>query len=296
MTPVIEIHDLVKIFGTFRALDGLNLTVEAGTIHGFLGPNGSGKSTAIRILLGVLHATSGTAAVLGKNPRRSPDVLKRVGYVPGDVSLWPSLTGREVFRALESLRGRPVNLRREEELIEAFKLNPDKKCREYSTGNRRKVSLIAALSSGAEAFILDEPTAGLDPLMEQEFVEQIRRERDGGATVLLSSHIMSEVEKLCDYVTIIRDGRTVESGSMADLKHLSTHDIAARVSRETPALKALTDATIKGGQVHITAARQDVSRILRIILEAGGEDITATPASLEEMFLSHYGGGKRAKE
>lgn len=229
MTPVIEIHDLVKIFGTFRALDGLNLTVEAGTIHGFLGPNGSGKSTAIRILLGVLHATSGTAAVLGKNPRRSPDVLKRVGYVPGDVSLWPSLTGREVFRALESLRGRPVNLRREEELIEAFKLNPDKKCREYSTGNRRKVSLIAALSSGAEAFILDEPTAGLDPLMEQEFVEQIRRERDGGATVLLSSHIMSEVEKLCDYVTIIRDGRTVESGSMADLKHLSTHDIAARV-------------------------------------------------------------------
>lgn len=296
MTPVIEIHDLVKIFGTFRALDGLNLTVEAGTIHGFLGPNGSGKSTAIRILLGVLHATSGTAAVLGKNPRRSPDVLKRVGYVPGDVSLWPSLTGREVFRALESLRGRPVNLRREEELIEAFKLNPDKKCREYSTGNRRKVSLIAALSSGAEAFILDEPTAGLDPLMEQEFVEQIRRERDGGATVLLSSHIMSEVEKLCDYVTIIRDGRTVESGSMADLKHLSTLDIAARVSRETPALKALADATIKGGQVHITAARQDVSRILRIILEAGGEDITATPASLEEMFLSHYGGGKRAKE
>ena len=296
MTPVIEIQDLVKIFGTFRALDGLNLTVEAGTIHGFLGPNGSGKSTAIRILLGVLHATSGTAAVLGKNPRRSPDVLKRVGYVPGDVSLWPSLTGREVFRALESLRGRPVNLRREEELIEAFKLNPDKKCREYSTGNRRKVSLIAALSSGAEAFILDEPTAGLDPLMEQEFVEQIRRERDGGATVLLSSHIMSEVEKLCDYVTIIRDGRTVESGSMADLKHLSTHDIAARVSRETPALKALADATIKGGQVHITAARQDVSRILRIILEAGGEDITATPASLEEMFLSHYGGGKRAKE
>lgn len=148
------------------------------------------------------------------------------------MSLWPSLTGREVFRALESLRGRPVNLRREEELIEAFKLNPDKKCREYSTGNRRKVSLIAALSSGAEAFILDEPTAGLDPLMEQEFVEQIRRERDGGATVLLSSHIMSEVEKLCDYVTIIRDGRTVESGSMADLKHLSTHDIAARVSRE----------------------------------------------------------------
>lgn len=295
MTPVIEIHDLVKIFGTFRALDGLNLTLEAGTVHGFLGPNGSGKSTAIRILLGVLHATSGTAAVLGKNPRRSPDVLKRVGYVPGDVSLWPSLTGREVFRALESLRGRPVNLRREEELIEAFKLNPDKKCREYSTGNRRKVSLIAVLSSGAEAFILDEPTAGLDPLMEQEFVEQIRRERDRGATVLLSSHIMSEVEKLCDYVTIIRDGRTVESGSMADLKHLSTHDIAARVSRETPALKALADATIKGGQVHITAPRQDVPRILRIILEAGGEDITAIPASLEEMFLSHYGGGKRAK-
>lgn len=289
MDATIELRDVVKKFGSFRALDGLTLTAEPGSIHGFLGPNGSGKSTAIRILLGVLHPDSGSARVLGVDPRRSPSILKRVGYVAGDVSLWPSLTGGETLRALESLRGRKVDRAREEELIEAFKLDPHKKCREYSTGNRRKVSLVAALSMGADALILDEPTAGLDPLMEQEFVKQVRQERHRGATILLSSHIMSEVEKLCDYVTIIREGRTVERGSMEDLKHLSTHEITARVSRETEELRRMPGSSLHHGQFRVAVTRDQVPASLRAILDAGGEDITATPASIEEMFLAHYG-------
>ncbi|MDO5670360.1 MAG: ABC transporter ATP-binding protein [Corynebacterium sp.] len=289
MTTVIDVRDLTKKFGAFRALDNFNLRVDQGTIHGFLGPNGSGKSTTIRILLGVLHATSGTATVLGEDPRRNPAVLKRIGYIAGDVSLWPSLTGWEVFRALESLRGLPVDREREAELIEAFKLDPDKKTREYSTGNRRKVSLVAALSVGAEVLILDEPTAGLDPLMEQVFVEQIRKEKARGATVLLSSHIMSEVEKLCEYVTIIRDGQTAESGSVEKLRHLSAHEITARVSRETPGLRDIEGSTFDNGRFHVTVSREQVPDVLRRVLDAGGEDITSAPASIEEMFLQHYG-------
>ncbi|WP_291341268.1 ABC transporter ATP-binding protein [Corynebacterium sp.] len=287
--PVIEVVNLTKEFGTFRALDEFTMSVERGTIHGFLGPNGSGKSTTIRILLGVLHPTSGTARVLGEDPRRRPGILKQVGYIPGDVALWPTLTGREVFRALESLRGQPVDREREAELIEAFKLDPDKKTRDYSTGNRRKVSLVAALSTGADVFILDEPTAGLDPLMEQVFVRELKRERDRGATVLLSSHIMSEVEKLCDHVTIIRDGRTAETGSVEKLRHLSAHEITAQVSRETSALAALPGAVWEDGTFRVTTARDEVPRILQLVLDAGGVGITSTPASLEDMFLRHYG-------
>lgn len=290
--PVIEIRDLTKEFGRFRAVDEFSMSVDAGTIHGFLGPNGAGKSTAIRILLGVLHPTAGTVTVLGQDPRRHPEVLKRIGYVPGDVSLWPTLTGREVFRALESLRGVPIDRAREDELIEAFSLDPDKKARDYSTGNRRKVSLVAALSTRAEVFILDEPTAGLDPLMEQVFVREIQKERDRGATVLLSSHIMSEVERLCDHVTIIRNGQLAETGNVEKLRHLSAHEITARVSRETSQLAALPNASLANGEFRITTAREDVPRILRLVLDAGGEDITATPASIEELFLRHYGVGR----
>ncbi|GAB2516598.1 putative ABC transporter ATP-binding protein YbhF [Corynebacterium atrinae] len=289
MSPVINAENLTKRFGTFRALDGFNLAVEEGSIHGFLGPNGSGKSTTIRILLGVLHPSAGSATVLGEDPRRYPEVLKMVGYVPGDVALWPALTGREVFRALESLRGTRVDPRREEELIDAFKLDPDKKTRDYSTGNRRKVGLIAALSFGAEVLILDEPTAGLDPLMEQVFIHEVRKERDRGATVLLSSHIMSEVEKLCDAVTVIKDGRTVESGTIEQLRHLSAHEITAVVTNPTSELQHLPDSHIEGNHFHVTVAKDDVSRILQLILDSGGVDITATPASLESLFLSHYG-------
>ncbi|AGF73784.1 ABC transporter ATP-binding protein [Corynebacterium halotolerans] len=285
---MIEVQDLTKNFGDFRALNEFNLSVEKGSIHGFLGPNGSGKSTTIRTLLGVLHPTSGTVRVLGRDPRRHPDVLRRVGYVPGDVSLWPNLTGRETLRALESLRGRQVDRDREDELIDAFQLDPDKRAREYSTGNRRKVSLVAALSVGAELLILDEPTAGLDPLMEQTFVDVIRQEKKRGTTVLLSSHIMSEVEKLCDSVTVIKEGRAVESGSISELRHLSAHRITATVPEPTPELRELAGAEFKDAQLRVTANREDVSHILRLILTAGGEGITATPTSVEELFLRHY--------
>ncbi len=288
MAPVIEVENLTKMFGSFRALDQFNLSVEEGSVHGFLGPNGSGKSTTIRTLLGVLHPTSGAATVLGRDPRRHPEILRRIGYVPGDVSLWPNLTGRETFRALESLRGRKVDRHREEELIEAFHLDPDKRAREYSTGNRRKVSLIAALSVGAELLILDEPTAGLDPLMEQTFIEAIRWEKERGTSVLLSSHIMSEVEKLCDFVTVIKEGRAVESGGIDELRHLSAHQITATVEELTPQVRALPDLEVHGRDIHVTANREDVPAILRLILEAGGEGITATPASVEELFLRHY--------
>lgn len=288
MAPVIKVEDLVKEFGSFRALDEFNLTVEEGSVHGFLGPNGSGKSTTIRILLGVLHPTSGTAEVLGRDPRRHPEVLRRIGYVPGDVSLWPNLTGRETLRALESLRGRRIDRDREDELIEAFQLDPDKKAREYSTGNRRKVSLVAALSVGAELLILDEPTAGLDPLMEQTFVEAIREEKRRGTTVLLSSHIMSEVEKLCDSVTVIKEGRAVESGGVSELRHLSAHRITATLPALTPGLRDLDNVEFEDGQLRVTVNREDVSDVLRLVLDAGGEGVTSTPASIEELFLRHY--------
>lgn len=288
MNTVIDVRDLVKKFGDFRALDGFNLAVEEGTIHGFLGPNGSGKSTTIRILIGVLHATAGTARLLGEDPRKDPKILRRIGYVPGDVSLWPNLTGREVFRTLESLRRRPVNRDREDELIDLFNLDADKKTREYSTGNRRKVSLVAALSTEADVLILDEPTAGLDPLMEQVFVEELRKERERGATVLLSSHIMSEVEKLCDAVTVIKEGRAVESGSVAKMRYLSAHEISAQVSRETKELRSVADAQWEGEHFQVTVTRDEVPGILQKILNAGGTDITAAPTSIEEMFLSHY--------
>lgn len=294
MTAVIEVQNLTKNFGTFRALNEFNLSVEKGSIHGFLGPNGSGKSTTIRTLLGVLHPTSGTVRVLDRDPRPHPDVLRRVGYVPGDVSLWPNLTGRETLRALESLRGRKVDRDREDELIDAFQLDPDKRAREYSTGNRRKVSLVAALSVGAELLILDEPTAGLDPLMEQTFVDVIRQEKKRGTTVLLSSHIMSEVEKLCDSVTVIKEGRAVESGSISELRHLSAHQISAVVPELTPELRELAHVEFENSQLRVTANREDVSHILRLILDAEGEGITSTPTSVEELFLRHYSDDKSA--
>lgn len=190
---VINIEQLTVTFGAFRALDGLTMEVAQGSIHGFLGPNGSGKSTTIRTLLGLLHPSAGKVRVLGEDPRAHPAVLQRVGYVPGDVSLWPNLTGAETLRALEALRGIPSNRAREAELIDAFDLDPTKRAKSYSTGNRRKVLLVAALSMDAELLILDEPTAGLDPLMERVFQEQLRQENHNGATVLLSSHILSEV-------------------------------------------------------------------------------------------------------
>lgn len=286
--PVLDLQGVVKKFGNFRALDGLNLSVREGSVHGFLGPNGSGKSTAIRTLLGLLHPTAGSVRVLGEDPARTPQILTRIGYVPGDVALWPTLTGAEVLRALESLRGRPSDRVREAELIEAFALDVRKRTREYSTGNRLKVSLVAALSIDAEVLILDEPTAGLDPLMEQVFIEQIRAANRRGTTVLLSSHIMAEVEKLCDHVTVIKDGRVVEDGPLAELRHLSAHRVTARLPDAAGFAARHPAALHEGETVMLTAERAELSRVLREVLDAGGEDVLSRPASLEEIFLEHY--------
>src|SRR5690348_5477567 len=221
MADVISITGLVKRFGTTIALDGLNLDVAAGTVHGFLGPNGAGKSTTIWILLGMLRADAGELTLLGGDPwRDAVELHRRLAYVPGDVALWPNLTGGEVIDLLGRLRG-GLDATRRADLIERFGLDPTVKARAYSKGNRQKVALIAALASDVELLLLDEPTAGLDPLMEAAFRRCIEEERQRGRTVLLSSHILSEVEALCDRVTIIRSGRAVETGSLADLRHLT---------------------------------------------------------------------------
>lgn len=270
---VITISDLTIKFGTFKALDGLSMSVEEGSIHGFLGPNGAGKSTTIRTLLGLLHPHSGEVQVLGEDPKANPNVLRRVAYVPGDVTLWPNLTGFETFRALESLRGRPTNRTREKELIEAFDLDPTKKAKSYSTGNRRKVLLVAALSTDAELLIMDEPTAGLDPLMEREFQRQLRRANQEGASVLLSSHILSEVEALCDSVTVIKQGRVAQQGNIDTLRELAGHRVTA---------------TIGDTHVEHTVPETEVNTILAQLLAQDATNISVTTASLEETFLKAY--------
>ncbi|MFV8395418.1 ABC transporter ATP-binding protein [Corynebacterium hindlerae] len=270
---VINIEQLTVTFGAFRALDGLTMEVAQGSIHGFLGPNGSGKSTTIRTLLGLLHPLAGKVRVLGEDPRAHPAVLQRVGYVPGDVSLWPNLTGAETLRALEALRGIPSNRAREAELIDAFDLDPTKRAKSYSTGNRRKVLLVAALSMDAELLILDEPTAGLDPLMERVFQEQLRQENHSGTTVLLSSHILSEVEALCNNVTVIKQGRVVGGGSIESLRELSGHKVTA---------------TVDGEHITRTIPEMEVNALLADLLRRGATNIGVTTASLEETFLRHY--------
>lgn len=270
---VITINDLTIQFGTFKALDGFSMSVHEGSIHGFLGPNGAGKSTAIRTLLGLLHPREGTVRVLGEDPKTNPEVLRRVAYVPGDVTLWPNLTGFETLRALESLRGRPINRTKENELIDAFELDPTKKAKSYSTGNRRKVLLVAALSADAELLIMDEPTAGLDPLMEREFQTQLRSANNNGASVLLSSHILSEVEALCDYVTVIKEGRVAQEGKIETLRELAGHRVSAIVN---------------GEHFTETVSETRVNEILGALLARGATNISVTTASLEETFLKAY--------
>jgi len=218
MGAAIECRQLTKRFGSTLALDELDLTVAGGEVHGFLGPNGAGKSTAIRILLGLLRADGGSARVLDQDPWRDAQALHRLlAYVPGDVTLWPTLSGGEVIDLLGRLRG-GIDSARRDELIARFELDPAKKCRSYSKGNRQKVALVAALAADVPLLLLDEPTSGLDPLMEDGFREIVRDLRDRGRTVLLSSHILAEVEALADRVTIIRQGRAVAHGTLAELE------------------------------------------------------------------------------
>lgn len=292
MTAPVSVRGLVKTFGHTRALAGLDLTVEAGEVHGFLGPNGAGKSTTIRTLLGLLRADAGEVRLLGGDPwRDATDLHRRLAYVPGDVTLWPGLSGGEVIDLLSQLRG-GVDRDRRDALIERFDLDPRKKVRAYSKGNRQKVALIAALASTAELLILDEPTSGLDPLMEMVFREIVREEHQhGGRTVLLSSHILGEVEVLCDRVTIVRDGHTVDSGSLTELRHLAHTSIRAELSRPADRLAALPGVhnfRTENGFIRFDVETSALGATLRELEAFGVRGLVCNPPTLEELFLRHY--------
>ncbi|MDQ0377837.1 ABC transporter ATP-binding protein [Amycolatopsis thermophila] len=291
MDNAISIEGLHKSFGATKALDDLNLQVKTGEVHGFLGPNGSGKSTTIRVLLGLLRADRGTARLLGGDPWRDAASLhRRLAYVPGDVNLWPNLSGGEVIDLLGRLRG-GLDKRRRDELIERFDLDPKKKGRTYSKGNRQKVAIVAALSSDVELLILDEPTSGLDPLMEATFQYAIQEERDKGRTVLLSSHILAEVEALCDRVSIIRNGRTVETGTLSELRHLTRTSIVAELAGHPNGLSTLAevhDLKIDGNRVRFDVETHSLDQVLRQLTEVGVRSLTSQPPTLEELFLRHY--------
>jgi polyether ionophore transport system ATP-binding protein len=292
MTDAIQIGALVKSFGHIHALDGLDLTVRTGEVHGFLGPNGAGKTTTLRILLGLLRADRGTATLLGGDPWRDATALhRRLAYVPGDVMLWPTLSGGEVIDLLGRLRG-GLDKRRRAELLERFELDPRRKGRTYSKGNRQKVALVAALASEVELLLLDEPTSGLDPLMEAVFREVIREDqRRAGRTVLLSSHILAEVEALCDRVTIIRDGRAVETGTLTDLRHLTRTSIEAELAGPVTGLAALPGVhglQAHNSHVHFEVDTESLDSALRHLTEAGVRSLVSQPPTLEELFLRHY--------
>ncbi|WP_344052695.1 ABC transporter ATP-binding protein [Streptomyces thermoalcalitolerans] len=291
MTQAITVRGLHKSFGRTHALDGLDLEVATGEVHGFLGPNGSGKSTTIRILLGLLRADSGVARILGRDPwTDAVQVHRRIAYVPGDVTLWRNLSGGEVIDLYGRLRG-GLDRRRRDELIERFELDPTKKGRTYSKGNRQKVALVAAFASDVGLLILDEPTSGLDPLMEEVFQRCVAEARDRGRTVLLSSHILSEVEELCDRVSIIRKGRTVESGSLADLRHLTRTSITAELAGPPDGLARLPgvhDLDVQGHRVRLQVDTDRLTEVLRLLSGAGVRSLTSTPPTLEELFLRHY--------
>ncbi len=288
----IHVRGLSKSFGTVRALNELDLTVRTGQVAGFLGPNGAGKSTAIRVLLGLLRADAGTLSLLGGDPWRDAVALhRRLAYVPGDVNLWPNLSGGEAIDLLGRLRGRTDRARRDD-LLERFELDPTKKARTYSKGNRQKVALVAALAADVELLILDEPTSGLDPLMEQVFTDCIVRARADGRSVLLSSHILAEVEKLCDTVTIIRNGTCVQAGSLTELRHLTRTRVSAVVTEVPEGLRDLPgvhDLRVDGTRLLFDVDDDAVTPALRVLATTGVHSLVSAPPSLEELFLRQYG-------
>ena len=292
MTDAISIAGLVKTFGQTRALDGLDLSVRTGEVHGFLGPNGAGKSTTIRVLLGLLRADGGTARLFGGDPwRQAAELHRRLAYVPGDVTLWPNLSGGEIIDLLGQLRG-GLDPKRRAELIERFELDPTKKGRAYSKGNRQKVALVAALSADVELLLLDEPTSGLDPLMESVFEDCVDEFKDDGHTVLLSSHILAEVERLCDRVSIIRAGRTVESGTLAELRHLTRTSVSAELTTPPTDLSRLVgvhDLVVEGNRAIFEVDTERLGAALEALGPFGIRTLTSQPPTLEALFLRHYG-------
>lgn len=290
---IISVRNLTKKFGNFTALDGINMEVEKGEIYGFIGPNGAGKTTTLRILLGILKATRGEAKIFGKDAwKDAVEIHRNVAYVPGDVNLWPNLTGGEVIDLFVKLRG-SNNKSRREELIERFDLDPSKKCRTYSKGNRQKVALIAAFASNADLYILDEPTSGLDPLMENIFQEYIKLAREEGKSVLLSSHILSEVEKLCDKVSIIREGKIIESGSLEELRHLTRTSMMIQTREPIEALnrlKGVHDIEKRNNTIYFQVDGEELDNVIKYISPFGIIKLESAPPTLEDLFLRHYKG------
>ena len=291
MDMVIDIQHLTKHFGSFKALDDLTLTVNKGEVLGFLGPNGAGKSTAIRVMLGLLRIDHGTVSLLGGDPwKESAKLHKRLAYVPGDVSLWPDLSGGEAIDLLGRLHG-GLDESRRKELLEKFELDPTKKGRTYSKGNRQKVALIAALCSDVELLILDEPTSGLDPLMEAVFQAEILKEKEKGKSILLSSHIMSEVEALADRISIIRDGKILQTGTLEEMRRRTRTNIKATLAqpqKEILELDGVHDATLHDNRLVCSVDTDKLRQFMSILAGYGIEALVSEPPSLEELFLSHY--------
>ncbi|WP_121641393.1 ABC transporter ATP-binding protein [Virgibacillus sp. Bac330] len=290
---VLQTKSLTKRFGKFTALNQVNIDVNEGEVYGFIGPNGAGKSTAIRVLLGILKATSGEARIFGMDAWKDAVAIhKRTAYVPGDVHLWPNLSGGEVIDLFIQLRGGVKN-NRKEELIQRFDLDPSKKCRTYSKGNRQKVALIAAFSSEADLYILDEPTSGLDPLMEQVFQSCVMEAKAAGKSVLLSSHILSEVEKLCDHVGIIRQGEIIESGSLRKMRHLTRTNLLVETKQPILDLEkqiGVHEIEKEGVEVTFQVDTENLDQIIRYVSTFGITKLESAPPTLEDLFMRHYEG------
>lgn len=288
---IIEVQKLTKQFGKFKALDQLNLEVKKGEVHGFLGPNGAGKSTTIRVLLGLLRKTSGEVTLLGGDPWKDAVALhKNLAYVPGDVNLWPNLTGGEAIDLFGKLRG-GLDEKQRARLVKDFNFDERKKCRAYSKGNRQKVSLIAALASDVDLYIFDEPTSGLDPLMEAVFQDYVHGLKAKGKTILLSSHILSEAEALCDRVTIIRDGHDIQTGTLGELRHLTRPTVSVDTKTSLPNLSELSSVhnlTVDGRHAEFEIEHDNLDEVVAKLSKAGIDKLFIEPASLESMFLEHY--------
>ncbi|NLP52814.1 ABC transporter ATP-binding protein [Bacillus sp. RO1] len=291
---ILETNNLKKTFGTFTALDGVDMSVNSGEVYGFIGPNGAGKSTTIRILLGILKATHGEAKIFGLDAwKDAVEIHKRIAYVPGDVTLWPNLTGGEVIDLFMKLRG-GSNTGKREELIERFKLDPSKKCRTYSKGNRQKVALVAAFASNADLYILDEPTSGLDPLMEMIFQECVLEAKLAGKSVLLSSHILSEVEKLCDRVGIIRQGKIIETGTLQELRHLTRTNLLVETKQplvDISLLKGVHEVKQQDAAVSFQVDAEELANVMKHVSEFGLIKLESSPPTLEDLFMRHYDSG-----
>lgn len=291
---VLQVSNVTKKFGKFTALDGVNIEVNEGEIYGFIGPNGAGKSTTIRILLGMLKATEGGAKIFGKDVwSHAVEIHKRIAYVPGDVNLWPNLTGGEVIDLFMKMNNK-TNREKRDKLIEKFAFDPSKKCRTYSKGNRQKVALIAAFASDPEFYILDEPTSGLDPLMENIFQECVLEAKNEGKSVLLSSHILSEVEKLCDRVGIIRQGKMIETGTLEELRHLTRTHLTIRTKNPIPSLKELRGVhhlQVIDSELTFQVDTEEMDEVIRYIAEFGILKLESGAPTLEDLFMRHYQGG-----